>query len=1149
MRFSELTLERYGRFQDCTLRFRPGQPDLHIVYGENETGKSTTLSAVSDLLFGFPKRSPYNFRFDYGLLRIGAVLETDETRFACRRRKADANSLVDADDRPLDEAPLRALLHGQDRERFRLGFSLDQNRLREGGRAMVEAKDDVGQALFAAGSGLTGVTAALAALEAEAKQVWARRGAALPFNVAQRQYEEAQRRLRDSQLKPKAWIDAQADLKRKDEALARLESERAELAQERRRLERLRRIGADVRRREGLRQALEAHPANLWLSAAAEAATQAALLALDKAERDRGLAASLLEELDARLAELQPDTEALAAADAVEALAMLGGAEEKAASDLPRRQAELTEIRKREGRLRAELGGSAVAAPRLLVARLRDLAGAHKSRAAALSENRTASADLQQQLIPLRLELADAAVAEGLSELVAAVDAARALGDDLDARCLSGRATLRRLEARRDAAIARLVPWTGSAAALAAAPVLDPGEIAAADLAARRTGEATETARQQAGAAAEALETLALERRTLAEGGQAISTERVAEARAARDERWTRIEAHLLERAPLTNPRGAADHFSRAISDADRVADQRFLLAEASGKLAALDERAAALKLAKVQAETRAERAEAEAVGIAQAWTRRLGNASLPPLEPAALRGWMDMRREALAAEDEAARAREALELDLDRRRRARARLLTFLPDTASNEDGGETLAPTLAKAAKRRETGEARNRRFVELKTQERGLEDQLAALARRAARLETEQAANHEEWIREAGTASVDLPIEGAEARLAVLDELRALGEEAEALEHRIQGIEHDSLRFAEAVHQLADRLGQDPDADVGRRLDSLRTRLSAARSVSDARREHEVLRQARREELNTAEAARQAALASLAPRALDLGVDDVAALPAALDTSREARRLREELGELERRIGEAGDGYPVPDLAAAVLAEDPDTLAHRLSSLEQRVNAMDAEVTAAADQAGSARQAFAGLETGPEAAEAAADAAIARAEMDDQAETYLLKRSQAIALRWAIDRYRERRQNPLLSSASALFRSLTLDRYSELRIDLDANPPRLLGLCHDGASLVDVEHMSEGTSDQLFLALRLAAVEQAIAGGTRLPFLADDLFVNFDDARASAGLQVLSELAQSTQVLIFTHHKHLVEIARRCTDGQVLSECTLD
>ena len=64
-----------------------------------------------------------------------------------------------------------------------------------------------------------------------------------------------------------------------------------------------------------------------------------------------------------------------------------------------------------------------------------------------------------------------------------------------------------------------------------------------------------------------------------------------------------------------------------------------------------------------------------------------------------------------------------------------------------------------------------------------------------------------------------------------------------------------------------------------------------------------------------------------------------------------------------------------------------------------------------------------------------------------------------------------------------------------------------------------------MSEGSTDQLFLALRLAAVEQSISSGVPLPFLADDLFVNFDDARARAGFQVLAELARSTQVLFFT------------------------
>ena len=157
MRFSRLSLERYGRFADCELNFRSGDPDLHIIYGANEAGKTTSLAAVSDLLFGFPQRSPYNFMFDYILLRVGAVLEDGSRTFACRRKKGTAGTLLDTNDAAIDEAPLASMLKGQTRETFSLSFSLDQDALRSGGKAMVEAKNDLGRTLFAAGSGLTGV--------------------------------------------------------------------------------------------------------------------------------------------------------------------------------------------------------------------------------------------------------------------------------------------------------------------------------------------------------------------------------------------------------------------------------------------------------------------------------------------------------------------------------------------------------------------------------------------------------------------------------------------------------------------------------------------------------------------------------------------------------------------------------------------------------------------------------------------------------------------------------------------------------------------------------------------------------------------------------------------------------------------------------
>ena len=110
----------------------------------------------------------------------------------------------------------------------------------------------------------------------------------------------------------------------------------------------------------------------------------------------------------------------------------------------------------------------------------------------------------------------------------------------------------------------------------------------------------------------------------------------------------------------------------------------------------------------------------------------------------------------------------------------------------------------------------------------------------------------------------------------------------------------------------------------------------------------------------------------------------------------------------------------------------------------------------------------------------------------------------------------------------------------------MDFDAEPLKLQGRRHDG-QLVDIGGLSEGTRDQLYLALRLAALHlhldpgqgdsavQALHGGHALPFIADDLFINYDDRRARAGLHALGELSRHTQVLFLTHHDHLLPQVR--------------
>ena len=74
MRLRRLDLTRYGKFTNQILDFGPrpeGLPDLHIVYGPNEAGKSTAFAAFLDLLFGIGTQSPFNFLHPYSTMRIG----------------------------------------------------------------------------------------------------------------------------------------------------------------------------------------------------------------------------------------------------------------------------------------------------------------------------------------------------------------------------------------------------------------------------------------------------------------------------------------------------------------------------------------------------------------------------------------------------------------------------------------------------------------------------------------------------------------------------------------------------------------------------------------------------------------------------------------------------------------------------------------------------------------------------------------------------------------------------------------------------------------------------------------------------------------------------------------------------------------------
>ncbi len=133
--------------------------------------------------------------------------------------------------------------------------------------------------------------------------------------------------------------------------------------------------------------------------------------------------------------------------------------------------------------------------------------------------------------------------------------------------------------------------------------------------------------------------------------------------------------------------------------------------------------------------------------------------------------------------------------------------------------------------------------------------------------------------------------------------------------------------------------------------------------------------------------------------------------------------------------------------------------------------------------------------------------------------------------------MERYRTEHEGPVLKRASELFELITGGSYARLEADLDERDENVLYAVRPDGVRLTVDQMSDGTRDQLYLVLRLASLDLRLddQANEPLPFIIDDVLVNFDNERAMATLQVMAKLALKTQVLFFTHHQHLVELGR--------------
>jgi uncharacterized protein YhaN len=132
----------------------------------------------------------------------------------------------------------------------------------------------------------------------------------------------------------------------------------------------------------------------------------------------------------------------------------------------------------------------------------------------------------------------------------------------------------------------------------------------------------------------------------------------------------------------------------------------------------------------------------------------------------------------------------------------------------------------------------------------------------------------------------------------------------------------------------------------------------------------------------------------------------------------------------------------------------------------------------------------------------------------------------------------------ESETLRRIGELFRTLTGGAYSRVLTEIgDDNVTRLTLIQRDFPDeRQSVRELSEGTRDQLYLALRLAAIETHAASAPPLPFIGDDILQTFDDGRALAAMRVLGEISQKVQVILLTHHRHVLDLAAQLPSNSV-------
>ncbi len=1160
MRIRRLDLRAFGPFTGRLVDFSSEYPDLHILYGPNEAGKSSCLRALKSLFFGIPSRTSDNFLHPYDQLLIGGSLQKEDGHeLTFFRRKKMRSDLFDQQDHPLDPALLAPFLQGLEQEMFEALYGIDHEALIRGGQDILDQKGDVGQAIFSAGAGLTSLHALLGELEKEGDDLFRPRASTRTINEALSQYRDLQTQIKQSLLSGREWQEHRRALKKAEEDQIAAKALRSEKDREKHHLERLRRALPNLSRHKILMEKVAGLGKVIVLPK--DFREQRRTLEQKKNETKNHLqtSTSRLEQLRKQMEGVSPQQDVLNRAGEIEEMQQRLGEYRKAMSDRPglegmriSNKADAATLL-RQIRPDLSLNQAATLQPGLLKKKtIHTLSTRYEALVQQIEQSDREIKKHETVLEKIREDFARLPSGRDHQGLAQAVKPAQKAGD-MDSELNERRRALKTAHEIRGDDLSRLGLWNG--------PMDQVGKLAVP------MQETINRFEKERDAIDENRRQLEKERRNLQEEFRQISIrmqeirhagvvpaeKHLFEIRSRRDSVWQMLRRQWVNGEDVSEEaRGVSqkiqlpDAYEGLVDDADRTADRLRREADRVQKYASLRSQMENLEERRSGMDREMGRLDSDLADADRRWRELWAPCNIIPLSPREMMQWLSGLEKIRFKVAEAERAGAEIETKENLRQTLGDRLIKELRNLDDPQVFEKNeLAPVLLHAETLLESIKSDQVRHEKLENKIKDLQESLEIAQnekKRAVRKLDQWRAKWAEALSPLGLDSNTGPDEANDFMDTLqncLDKLAGV----EELRKRIDGIDRDNQEFRKDLGYLLEQAAPDlQHTDTVQAVSELQARLNHARQdqavLKQVHEEIEVLEkeilQARISLNNSRE--RMTALLEMA------GCENEEDLDGAEQRSGEYMQLKEKLTDLESNMAQIAEGMPVSELELQAREVDPDGLPGQIQALSREIeDCLDPELQRFTEEIGRRKNELARMDGSGRAAELADISQQVATKIRRLTERYIRVTLAIKILQDVIEKYRTENQDPVLRIASGFFKQITMDSFHGLRTDMDDQGKAILIGVRPDDSWTKVEGMSVGTRDQLYLALRLATLQWRLSFSEPMPFIVDDILINFDDDRSEATLKALAELAEKNQVILFTHHRRVVEIARSLDAGR--------